>query len=133
MWSRAVKKSIDQGSVSGFMEGSKAAIQGGPEAKLPQGNAKQVMVPEDEIFKAAVADLCNEGARKLFQYPAWRNKFLHFMLRDFNADTDQVLELSELRTELDYGQQWDDTWNLADDTLKTAVARSRPRSGYRGA
>ena len=136
VWSRAVKKSIDQGSISGFIEGNKVTALGGPEAKFPQENAKQVMVPEDESFKAAVADLCNEGARKLFQYPAWRNKFLQFMLRDFNADTDQVLELSELTTEFEFGlqqQQWEDTWQVEENAVKTAVAKSRPVNGYRGA
>ena len=135
VWSRAVKKSIDQGSISGFIEESKVTALGGPEAKFPQENSKQVMVPEDESFKAAVADLCNEGARKLFQYPAWRNKFLQFMLRDFNADTDQVLELSELTTEFEFGlqqQQWEDSWSLEERAVKTAVAKSRPMSGYRG-
>ena len=135
VWSRAVKKSIDQGSISGFIEESKVTALGGPEAKFPQENSKQVMVPEDESFKAAVADLCNEGARKLFQYPAWRNKFLQFMLRDFNADTDQVLELSELTTEFEFGlqqQQWEDSWSLEERAVKTAVTKSRPMSGYRG-
>ena len=133
VWSRAVKKSIDQGSISGFIEGSKVAITGGPEARMPREDTKQVLVPEDEIFKAAVADLCNEGARKLFQYPAWRNKFLQFMLKDFNADTDQVLELSELRTEFEYGQHWEDTWGVGEEAMKTAVAKARSLSGYRGA
>ena len=140
VWSRAIKKSIDQGSLSGFVEGNKLTALGGPEAKFPQENAKQVLVPEDESFKAAVADLCNEGARKLFQYPAWRNKFLQFMLRDFNADTDQVLELSELATEFEFGlqqQQWEDSWEMEEKAVKSAVAKSvaaktRPSNGYRG-
>ena len=132
VWSRAVKKSIDQGSISGFIEGSKEITPAGPGAKMPQENSKQVMVPEDEIFKAAVADLCNEGARKLFQYRAWRNKFLQFMLRDFNADTDQILELSELRTEFDFGQSLDDTWDVTSGECKMAAAKSRASNGYRG-
>ncbi len=141
VWSRAIKKSIDQGSISGFIEGNKISALGGPEAKFPQENAKQVLVPEDEAFKAAVAELCNEGARKLFQYPAWRNKFLQFMLRDFNADTDQVLELSELTNEFEFGlqqQQWEDSWSFGEDAMKSAAAKSvaaksRPAvSGYRG-
>ena len=141
VWSRAIKKSIDQGSISGFIEGNKISALGGPEAKFPQENAKQVLVPEDEAFKAAVAELCNEGARKLFQYPAWRNKFLQFMLRDFNANTDQVLELSELTNEFEFGlqqQQWEDSWSFGEDAMKSAAAksvaaRSRPAvSGYRG-
>ena len=140
VWSRAVKKSIDQGSISGFIEGNKVTALGGPDAKFPQENAKHVLVPEDETFKAAVADMCNEGARKFFQYPAWRNKFLQFMLRDFNADTDQVLELSELTTEFEFGlqqQQFDDTWALEEEAVKAeakkfAVAKSRSTTGYRG-
>ena len=36
VWGRAVKKSIDQGSISGFIEESKVTALGGPEAKFPQ-------------------------------------------------------------------------------------------------
>ena len=140
VWSRAIKKSIDQGSISGFVEGNRVSALGGPDAKFPQENSKHVLVPEDEIFKAAVAELCNEGARKLFQYPAWRNKFLQFMLRDFNADTDQVLELSELTSEFEFGlqqQQWEDSWSMEEKDVKgaaakTAAAKSRLSNGYRG-
>ena len=140
VWSRAIKKSMDQGSISGFVEGNRVSALGGPDAKFPQENSKHVLVPEDEIFKAAVAELCNEGARKLFQYPAWRNKFLQFMLRDFNADTDQVLELSELTSEFEFGlqqQQWEDSWSMEEKDVKgaaakTAAAKSRLSNGYRG-
>ena len=134
VWSRAVKKSIDQGSISGFLEGNKIAIKGGPEAKLPQENEKQVMVPEDETFKAEPLQNCaTKVLASCFNYPAWRNKFLQFMLRDFNADTDQVLELSELRTEFDWGHNLDDSWGMTEEVAKTAVAKSRPSNGYRGA
>ena len=55
------------------------------------GVPKQVLVPESQEFSAAVADLCSEGARKLHHFPAWRNKYLQFMLKEFNASTDQVV------------------------------------------
>ena len=124
-WGRAIKESCDNGAFSGYMDGAK---DGEPpatsEVKI------QNLVPDEPQFVAAVADLCNEGARKLHHYPGWRNKFLQFMLREFNASTDQVLALSELSEQLP-----DDTWTSLDDESNVAGAGARPKAqagGYRG-
>lgn len=125
MWGQAIQDSNELDAVSGFLEGTKEGET--VETSVPK---LQAFVPEDEKFAAAVADLCNEGARKLHEYPGWRNRFLQFMLREFNASTDQVLSLSELADQLpddDISQ-----WSMADRTELLEVRPKAKASGYRG-
>lgn len=125
-WGRAIQESNAQGAFSGFLDEIKEG-----EVKTEEFEPKHAaFVPEDEKFAAAVADLCNEGARKLHEYPGWRNKFLQFMLCEFNASTDQVLTLSELSDQVpeEEGMQW----SMAEES---EVKSSRPKAkagGYRG-
>ena len=125
-WGRAIQESNAQGAFSGFLDEIKEG-----EIKIEEFEPKHAaFVPEDEKFAAAVADLCNEGTRKLHEYPGWRNKFLQFMLREFNASTDQVLMLSELSDQVpeEEGMQW----SMAEES---EVKSSRPKAkagGYRG-
>ena len=125
-WGRAIQESNAQGAFSGFLD----EIDLGEVKTEEFGPKYAALVPDDEKFTAAVADLCNEGARKFHEYPGWRNKFLQFMLREFNASTDQVLTLSELSDQVpeEDGVQW----SMAEEN---EVKSSRPKAkagGYRG-
>eukprot|EP00435_Cladocopium_sp_Y103_P072543 s58_g40.t1 len=128
-WGNAIKESLEQGSVSQFLEDTRGkSVETFTEIG---GKPKQVLVPEDEAFSAAVADLCNEGARKLHQYPAWRNKYLQFMLREFNASTDQVLELSELSEKMESQDVEFSTWSLEEGREMSGARPKAMCSGYR--
>lgn len=63
MWGQAIQDSNELDAVSGFLKGTKEGET--VETSVPK---LQAFVPEDEKFAAAVADLCNEGARKLHEY-----------------------------------------------------------------
>lgn len=131
-WGAAIKESLDGGSVSSFLESQRAGAAGESKTEEPVKSeliSKQSFVPEDEEFIAAVAELCNEGARRLHRYPAWRNKYLQFMLKEFNASTDQVLHLSELWEEMNEGETMEQ-WTFEEPMHAAAKPKARP-DGYR--
>ena len=124
-WGTAIKESLDQGSVSQFLESTREKTV--ETCAEPGGVPKQVLVPEDEEFSAAVADLCSEGARKLHHFPAWRNKYLQFMLKEFNASTDQVLELSELSEKMNSQDEMLCQWSF-EEGIESSVLSLKPNS-----
>lgn len=127
-WGGAIRESIATGSISHFLESIRESEVKTEQQVKTELVKKQTLVPESEEFSAAVADLCSEGARRLHHFPAWRNKFLQFMLQEFNASTDQVLELSELAermTESESMEQW---------TFEDPIGEAKPKAradGYR--
>ena len=134
-WGTAIKESLDSGSISHYLESLRAEdTKGDSSIVKTEMVKKQILVPEDEAFQAAVADLCNEGARKLFHYPAWRNKFLQFTLQEFNASTDQVLELAELAESL-REQETVDQWTFEEGPMTEGpMTEAKPKArsdGYR--
>ena len=128
-WGTAIKESLDQGSVSQFLESTREKTV--ETCAEPGGVPKQVLVPEDEEFSAAVADLCSEGARKLHHFPAWRNKYLQFMLKEFNASTDQVLELSELSEKMNSQDEMLCQWSLEEGIESSGAKPKAKFNGYR--
>ena len=122
-WGKAIKDSYEAGSVSKFLDENEKKTSG--EASDVK---KQVMVPNDPEFDAAVAELCSEGARKLHHFPGWRNKFLQFMLKEFNASTDQVLELSCLSEKADGQDESPQRWFMEEDLNAKPKVKA---SGYR--
>lgn len=129
-WGVAIKENYDQGCMSRFLEEQRETADGSAAANEVKKCEKQPFVPEEEAFTAAVADLCNEGARKLHQYPAWRNKFLQYMLREFNASTDQVLELSELSDRMAKDEVMSH-WSMEDGTDVSGARPKAKSGGYR--
>ena len=130
-WGKAIKDSYDQGLVSHFMDEMRMSGEGEDSKSKLIEVKKQTLVPEDEEFTAAVAELCSEGARKLHHFPAWRNKYLQFMLREFNASTDQVLELSDLTDKMNDPNEDTASWQMEDGTdLCDAKPKARA-GGYR--
>lgn len=128
---KAIKDSYDQGLVSHFMDEMRMSGEGEDSKSKLIEVKKQTLVPEDEEFTAAVAELCSEGARKLHHFPAWRNKYLQFMLREFNASTDQVLELSDLTDKMNDPNEDTASWQMEDGTdLCDAKPKARA-GGYR--
>ena len=103
--------------------------------KTNESSAKpdqQVFTPPDEAFEAAIADLMNEGARKLHEYPLWRNKFLAVMVKEFNGSHDQAMILSEMSAKLEQAMNEDgEEWGMVNETKAKASARPQT-SGYRG-
>ena len=90
---------------------------------------RQVFVPTDEPFVAAVADLMNEGSRKLHEYPLWRNKFLSFMVKEFNGSHDQAMILAGMSADLEEAMMNEEEWGVVRDAQPKAKAKSYP--GYR--
>eukprot|EP00435_Cladocopium_sp_Y103_P009129 s4017_g2.t1 len=133
-WGRALNYLMDKGIVSQYVLNQDAPSEGG---KLEEAKERQMFVPKDEEFHAAVADLCGEVARKLHNYPAWRNSLLQVMLRDYGANPDQVIELSGLAEQYDLTQDdliWDSVQEV-DQPMAQAKAKSasfKGRAGYRG-
>eukprot|EP00438_Fugacium_kawagutii_P025213 Skav222622 [mRNA] locus=scaffold4205:86469:93548:+ [translate_table: standard] len=130
VWGQAIKYLCEQGTMSDYMEYQKDKDQ-------PEKAEIKIIphTPDEAEFVAAVADLCNEGARKLHNYPGWRNKFLQYMLKEFGADTDQILELSQLQSQFECLKEEDESaWAMPEDEgMKTACkAKAAPKPiGYR--
>eukprot|EP00435_Cladocopium_sp_Y103_P001390 s2644_g1.t1 len=133
-WGRTLNYLMDKGIVSQYVLNQDAPSEGG---KLEEAKERQMFVPKDEEFHAAVADLCGEVARKLHNYPAWRNSLLQVLLRDYGANPGQVIELSGLAEQYDLTQD-DLTWDSfqeVDQPMAQAKAKSasfKGRAGYRG-
>ena len=93
-WGKAFEMVKEQGAVSLYLRGLEieAGVTGGNESKI--NDEMQTHLPKDEEFTAAVADLCQDGARRLHNYPLWKQRFLQFLLQEYGADPDQVMSLS---------------------------------------
>lgn len=94
--------------------------------------SKQKYLPSDPEFRAAVAELCHEGSRKLRNFPLWKQKYLQTMLGEFGADPDTVLELSDQPEQFALSEdEWVDDLKEAKPKAK-AKAPSLAHAGYRG-
>jgi len=91
----------------------------------------QPFIPKDEEYSAAIADLCGEVARRLHNYPVWKQKLLQVLLQDFGASPDQIIELAGLTDHFDIASE---DWGLPDasEGAASAKAKCKPsRFGYR--
>ena len=134
VWGKALNYLMEKGIVSQYVTNQDNQSETGTMEGMKE---RQLFVPKDEEYHAAVADLCSEVARKLHHFPAWRNSLLQVMLRDYGANPDHVLELSGLTEQFDLTQA-DDEWSAlqdGDQQMAQAKAKSAPssgRMGYRG-
>ena len=123
-WGQALKNLMDEGIMSYFLRDQEK-----PEMVEKGDKDRQVFVPTDEPFVAAVADLMNEGSRKLHEYPLWRNKFLSFMVKEFNGSHDQAMILAGMSADLEEAMMNEEEWGVVRDAQPKAKAKSYP--GYR--
>ena len=72
----------DKGVVSQHVQNQDSKSEGG---KAEEVAVRQLFVPPEGEYHAAAADLCGETARRLHNLPAWRNRLLQVLLRDFGA------------------------------------------------
>ena len=90
----------------------------------------QVYLPEDPEFHAAVGELCYEGARRLHNFPLWKQKFLQTMLSEFGACHDMILDLSDQPEKFDLtDEEWKSEVGEADDqSMSMAKSKARPKA-----
>lgn len=81
----------------------------------PLTETTQALTPDDPPFVAAVAELCHEASRKLYDYPAWKQKFLQLMCRDFGADPQMVIELSGLTERFNMSTDDEEGWSVPSE------------------
>eukprot|EP00435_Cladocopium_sp_Y103_P015753 s1700_g3.t2 len=117
-WGRALDYMQSKGYDSAFWEcvGLAEEIKG----QSVEKEKRQVFVPKDEEFHAAIADLCVEVNRKLHNYPLWKRKLLYVLLQDYGANPDQVIEMCGL-TEC-YSMDVGDMEDWAEPTEMEPVA-----------
>ena len=133
-WGKAFQMVKEQGTVSLFLRSLENEASGS--AAIP-GEEMQAHLPKEEEFVAAVADLCQDGARRLHNFPLWKQRFLQFLLQEYGADPDQVMALSGIpqKFEMDQFDDWDVGAVPIADTRPKALAKSGNESkskGYRG-
>ena len=143
-WGKAIQMVKEQGVTSLYLRGLEieAGVTGITEGKI--NDELQSHLPKEEEFTAAVADLCQDGARRLHNYPLWKQRFLQFLLQEYGADPDQVMALSgipqQFKMNLAEEEDWESWGALQDDVRETEVrpkAKSAPdagrgANGYRG-
>ena len=84
-WGRAMDYLSKKGYVSMFLQNLETDET---DQKLVIEETRQPFVPKEEEYTAAIGDLCSEIARKLHNFPLWKQKLLHVMLQDFGANPD---------------------------------------------
>eukprot|EP00438_Fugacium_kawagutii_P020699 Skav229155 [mRNA] locus=scaffold2275:264912:272030:- [translate_table: standard] len=128
VWGRAMKWLMQNGVSSHFLQDA----GDGPENQVKNEPDQQVFTPVDAAFEAAVADLMNEGARKLHDFPLWRNKFVALMVREFNGSHEQAMEITEMTAKLEQAMHEDtEEWGMIQEAVPKAKAKASSR-GYRG-
>ena len=132
-WSEAFRKILLEGAMSQYMDSETVKVKVKSE-ETGLIETTQALTPQDEEFTAAIAELCHEGSRKLYQYPAWRNKFLQVMRKEFGADPTLVMELSGLTEYLNMNDGEED-WTVVVAPAKAGEPCAKPkplghRSGY---
>eukprot|EP00435_Cladocopium_sp_Y103_P050503 s1907_g15.t1 len=129
-WGKALDYMEKKGYESAFQECVALEDSG----KIVVSEERQAFVPKDEEYNAAIADLCNEVGRKLYNYPLWKKKLLQILLQDFGANPDQVIELSGLTEHFNLDDE--EGWSReCDDPMPAGVApkaKARSSSGWRG-
>ena len=105
--------------------------------------AGQAYLPDDPEFHAAVGGLCYEGARRIHNFPLWKQKFLQTVLSEFGACPDMILDLSDQAEKFDLtddGHEWASEMEEAGDQSKSvAKSKAKPKAvsaahaGFRGA
>ena len=133
---KACKMVQEQGMTSLYLRGLEIEA-GAAEGKI--NDEWQSHLPKEEELTAAVADLCQDGARRLHNYPLWKQRFLQFLLQEYGADPDQVMTLSgipqQFKMNLPDEEEWD--WGAIQDCESRRKAKAAPDAGkgargYRG-
>ena len=88
-------------------------------------DARTKFTPDEEEFRAAIAELAHEASRKLYNYPAWKNQILEYLLQEFDADTDMIRELMSTPEESE--TSWTE---VTDGSSKMSGAKAKS-SGYK--
>ena len=107
-WGKAFQMVQEQGPTSLYLRGLENGAIG---TTATVSSEMQTHLPKEEEFSAAVADLCQDGARRLHNYPLWKQRFLQFLLQEYGADPDQVMALSGIPTEFKM-DAFDDAWDV---------------------
>ena len=133
-WGKAFRMVKEQGAESLFLRSLENEARG---SAAVSGEEMQAHLPKEEEFVAAVADLCQDGARRLHNFPLWKQRFLQFLLQEYGADPDQVMALSGIpqKFEMDQFDDWDVGAAPIADAHPKALAKSGKESkskGYRG-
>ena len=137
-WGKAFQMVKEQGAVSLFLRGMENEVAG---SGTLVSEELQTHLPKDAEFVAAVANLCQDGAQRLHNFPLWKQRFLQVLLQEFGADPDQVMVLSGIPEKFRMDAFEEDEWDveavpIADAQPKAAAkAKSDAGSaskGYRG-
>ena len=136
-WGKAFQMIQEQGATSLYLRGLEIeAGAGGSDIK--SNDVMQSHLPKDEEFTAAVADLCQDGARRLHNFPLWKQRFLQFLLQEYGADPDQVMTLSGIPQQFKMNELDEEDWEsgLVLDTeirpkAKAAPEKEKGSRGYR--
>ena len=112
-WSEAFRAVLHEGAHSQFLEKDESEKKAVPTTPLTE--TTQALTPDDPPFVAAVAELCHEASRKLYDYPAWKQKFLQLMCRDFGADPQMVIELSGLTERFNMSTDDEEGWSVPSE------------------
>ena len=132
-WGKAFQMVKEQGAVSLYLRGLENEAEG---SIVAPGEELQTHLPKDEEFVAAVADLCQDGARRLHNYPLWKQRFLQFLLQEYGADPDQVMALSGIPRKFQMDEfdsaEWDVEAVPIADARPKAMAKSENESFFRG-
>ena len=123
-WSEAFRMVLHEGARSQFLEKENEEKK---DPETPVVESTRVLTPTDEAFVAAIAELCHKGSRKLHEYPAWKQKFLQTMCRDFGADPQMVIDLSGLTEQFSMATDDEDGWSVPSDQAKAGGAGAKPR------
>ena len=132
-WGKAFQMVKEQGPISFFLRGLENEATG---AEASASVDLQTHLPKDEEFNAAVADLCQDGARRLHNYPLWKQRFLQFLLQEFGADPDQVMALSGIPQQFTLSTFDEEEWEPAPISDVCPKAKAKPEvdaksKGYR--
>lgn len=131
-WGEAFRQIMQNGARSLFLEHDEAKDEDGPSASVKEELPKP-FVPEDPEYHAAIAELSHEGARKLFQFPVWKQKYLQVMLREFGADPSMVMELSGLADQYQIHTDEEDWSEVKQEAKPTSKPKAKSHAfGYRG-
>ena len=84
-WGKAMQmvRVKEQGAVSLYLRGleNEAGDASAGGSRVVVAEEMQSHLPKDEEFVAAVANLCQDGAQRLHNYPMWKQRFLQFLLQ----------------------------------------------------
>ena len=131
-WGKAFEMVKEQGAESLYLRGLEieAGVTGGSEPKIYE--EMQTHLPKDEEFTAAVADLCQDGARRLHNYPMWKQRFLQFLLQEYGADPDQVMTLSGIPQQFKMNTLDEEGWDCGAVQPNDLRPKSKaaPDAGY---